>query len=166
MEERLEDNYRPDLIIKRNCNFKKKIELFQEIIHFSPEIELIVIDFTLSLYPKVILEKALRNYQNKNRFLIIVLLREEGTLNAQYFQNLLENDINICNEDKNLIKVINFKEYIGFLNLGGYLELSDLSGELNILNFENWICVSQDEKEIILMLLRTINLSIKSISVG
>ncbi len=162
-EEKIEENFRPDLIIERNYNFKKKIEAYQDIICFSSEIKLVIIDFTLSLNPKVILEKALRSYQDKNRFLIIVLLRKEGTLNACYFQNLLDNDINISKEDKNVIKIINFEEYLAFLNLNEYLELSFLNGQLNIISFENWNSLSLDQKEIVLMLLKIQKLSIDSI---
>ena len=49
-------------------------------------------DFTIGLKPKVILEKCFREYQAENRFLIIVLLREEGEATIHYFRNLLDND--------------------------------------------------------------------------
>ena len=42
----------------------------------------------MSLIPSIILSKYFKNYQNKGRYLLIVLLREEGIVTAEYIQKL------------------------------------------------------------------------------
>jgi len=162
-EDSLEEGGKPDLIIERNSNFKANIELCQDILYFSEKIEIVIVDFTLALKPKVVLEHCLRNYQGENRFLIIVLLREEGKATVQYFRNLLDNDPEINKNYRENIKIINFTEYLSFLNLDSYLNLIDLNGQLDILNFSKWNSKPQTEKEIVKMFLKTIRLCIKAI---
>jgi len=162
-EDSIEEGGQPDLVIERNSKFRTNIELFQNIVSFSENIEFVLVDFTMALSPKVIIEKCFRGYQAENRFLIIVLLREEGELKVQYFRNLLDNDINIYKNYRKNIKIINFNEYLSFLNLDSYLKLIGLDGQLDILNFNKWNSRPQDEKEIVAMFLKTINLSIKAI---
>ena len=162
-EDSLKEGGQPDLIIERDSNLRTNIEPYQNIISFSGKIGFILVDFTIALHPNVILEKCFRGYQAENRFLIIVLLREEGQLTTRYFKNLVDNDININNNYRKNIKIINFKEYLSFLNLDSYLKLIDLDGQVDILNFDEWNSKPQDEKEIVAMFLRTIKLSIEAI---
>ncbi len=155
-EDILDEGSRPDLIINRDDNFKSNIEPHQNIISFSnnvvlTNIEEIAVDFTMSLIPSNIIRKCFRNYQNKKRYLLIVLIQEEGIVTAQYMQNLINNDAELDNEEKELIKVINFDEYLQFLNL----EI-----KLDLLNFDKWNSLSEKEKEIISMFRKTIKLSI------
>ncbi len=117
-EKTLEEGTRPDLIVDRDDNFKKNIEKHQNVVLFSNNIEEIAVDFTFGLTGENILAKCFKSYQAKNRFLLIVLLRERGILTVQHFQNLINNDVNIDNEEKKRIKVINFEAYLDFLNLG------------------------------------------------
>ena len=118
IEETLREGTRPDLIIEKNEVFKKNIEANQNVISFLSYIKEIAIDFTISMTYKFISSKCFRNYQNNTRFLLIVLMREEGISTAHYFQRLIDIDENINDEDKKRIKVINFNEYLDFLNLG------------------------------------------------
>ncbi|MFW9973489.1 MAG: hypothetical protein ACFFDF_25110 [Candidatus Odinarchaeota archaeon] len=158
-EDTLDEGSKPDLIINRDENFKFNIESHQNIVSFLnsvglKNIEEIAIDFTMSLIPSNILRKCFRNYQNKNRFLLIVLIREGGIITAQYLQELINNDIELDNKEKGLIKVINFNEFLRFLNL---------DVKLDLFNFNNWNSLSKELREIIVMFQKTIKLSINAI---
>ena len=155
----LDEGSRPDLIIYRDDNFKFSIEPHQSIVSFLNKVSLknieeIAIDVTMSLIPSNILRKCFRNYQNKIRFLLIVLIREEGFMNAQYIQELIYNDVELDNKEKDLIKVINFDEFLRFLNL-------DI--KLDLLNFIKWNSLPKEIREIIVMFQKTIKLSIDAI---
>ena len=50
--------------------------------------------------------------------MIIVLLREQGYITAKYIQNLINNREDISDDDKKRIQIINFSDYLSFLNLG------------------------------------------------
>ncbi len=117
-ENTLEEGTRPDLVIDRDDNFKFNIEKHQNVVLFSDNIEIIAVDFTFGLTGNNILYKCFRNYQTRNRYLLIVLLREGKIATAHYFQRLINNDVNINSENKKRIKVINFEAYLDFLNLG------------------------------------------------
>ncbi len=158
-EDILDEGSRPDLIIERDDNFKSNIEPHQNIISFSNNVDLtnieeIAVDFTMSLIPSNIIRKCFRNYQNKERYLLIVLIREEGIVTAQYIQDLINIDAELDNEEKELIKVINFDEFLQFLNL-------DI--KLDLLSFNKWNSLSEEIREIILMYQKTIKLSIDAI---
>lgn len=158
-EDTLDEGSRPDLIINRDDNFKFSIEPHQSIVSFLNNVSLknieeIAIDFTMSLIPSNILRKCFRNYQNNIRFLLIVLIREEGFITAQYIQELIYNDVELDNKEKKLIRVINFNEFLRFLNL-------DI--KLDLLNFNKWASLSKELREIIVMFQKTIKLSIDAI---
>lgn len=61
-----------DLLIKRNKDFITNIEANQNKISFKENIKEIAIDFTWSITDKFIIKKFYKNYQNKNRSLIVV----------------------------------------------------------------------------------------------
>ncbi len=117
-EKTLEEGTRPDLVIYRDDSFKANIETHQNIFSFSDNIEEILVDFTISLTPPTILRKCFKKYQGETRFLLIILMRERKHVTAQNIQNLINIDADIDSEDKKRIKVINFDEYLDFLNLG------------------------------------------------
>jgi len=121
-EKILEEGSRPDLIIYRNDNFKRNIEPYQNILSILKnvnlkDIEEIAIDFTMSLIPANIIRKCFRSYQTKERILFIVLIREDNCVIAQYIQELVNNYTELDEEEKKLIKVINFDDFLKFLNL-------------------------------------------------
>jgi len=158
-EDTLDEGSRPDLIIDRDDNFISTIEPYQNIISFSDKVDLtnveeIAIDFTMSLIPSNILRKCFRNYQNKKRCLLIVLIREEGCITAQYMEELINNELELDNKEKELIMVINFDEFLRFLNL-------DI--KLDLLNFHKWNSLSNELREIIVIFQKTIKLSIDAI---
>ena len=158
-ESTLDEGSRPDLIIDRDDSFKINIEPYQNIISFLKnaylnEIKEIAFDFTMSLIPSNILRKCFRNYQNRKRYLLIVLIREEGCITARYIQELINNDVELDNKENELIQVINFKEFLRFLNL-------DI--KLDVLNFNNWNSLSKELREIITMFQKTLKLSIDAI---
>ncbi len=158
-ESTLDEGSRPDLIIYRDDNFMSTIEPYQNIIPFSDKthlknIEEIAIDFTMSLIPSNILRKCFRNYQNKKRYLLIVLLREESLVTAKFMQDIINSDAELDNKEKRLIKVINFDEFLQFLHL-------DI--KLDLLNFNIWNSLSEEVREIMLMFQKTIRLSIDAI---
>ena len=155
----LDEGSRPDLRIDRNDNFKHNIEPHQNIISFLKnvnikDIEEIAIDFTMSLIPSNIIRKCFKNYQTKKRYLFIVLIREECGVTAHYLQELINNDIELDKKEKEMIKVINFDDFMKFLNL-------DI--KIDILNFNKWNSLSKELKEIIEMFQKAIKLSIDSI---
>lgn len=153
-EKILKNGTRPDIIIKR-CNiFKKKIERNQDVIKFSENIKEILIDFTIAIIPSFILDKCYRNYHNEERFLIIVLLREDGILTAKYIQDLINNKVKIDKDEKKLIKVINLNRYLEFLNL---------DNNLNLINFEKFNLLSKSEIKISSLFKKSINLIVESI---
>ena len=158
-EDILDEGSRPDLIIDRDDCFKINIECHQNIISFLENVDLrgiekIAIDFTMSLIPTNIIKKCFRNYQNKKRFLLIVLIREQGCVTARYMQQLIDDNVELENDEKILIKCINFNEFLRFLNL-------DI--KLDLLNFNKWDSLSEELREITVMFQKTINLSIKAI---
>jgi len=89
------------------------------------------------------LSKCLKNYQNNERFLIIVLFREKGVFTANYFQKII-NKTFLDNKKHPLVKVINFSNYLKFLSLGKDKNLSP------------------KEKKMVFILKKSIQLSIKA----
>ncbi len=155
-EDILDVGSRPDLIIDRDDNFKFNIEAHQNIISFSNNLEIIeiIIDFTMSLVPSNIIKKCFRNYQNRKRYLLIVMIREKGIVTTQYMQDLINKNAELDDEEKELIQIITFNEFLQFLNL-------DIKS--NLLNFNKWSFLSKGVREIILMFQKTIKLSIDAI---
>lgn len=145
-EDTLDEGTRPDLTFKRDHNFKSIIEAYQRVILFSNDIEEITVDFTMSLIPSIILSKCFRSYQNESRYLLIVLMREEGFVTTQNIQELIIDNEDLDNDEKSLIKVLNFDEYLQFLNL-------EKKGD----------SLSKREEKIMSTLKKTIKLSIEAI---
>lgn len=138
--------FRADLLIDRNSNFKKNIEQYQQVVQFPNKIRKVSIDFTFSLDPDKILKKCFKKYQNKERFLLIVLMWEQKGRTAKVFQQLIETEKNIF--EKKHINVLNFNDYLRFLNL--FREL------------DKWRVISNIEKEILSKLLWIRELGINS----
>ena len=158
-EKPLEEGTRPDLIIERDENFKNNMEKYQTVILFLGILKFIkeiAVDFTIGMAPDFVLAKCFKNYHNKSRLLLIVVLREEGILTARYFQDLINNDARLTEEEKKFIRVINFNEYLTFLNLEKY-------EQLNLFNYNEWSSMPKSEKEIVLMFQKIIKLSINAI---
>ncbi len=106
--------FHPDLLIDRNFNFRFNIEQLQRIVYFPNIIRVVVIDFTFGLNILGILDKCYRRYQSEERYLIIVMMREQKGCTVEIIQRLIqEAQIN----KKESIKVINFKGYLEFLGL-------------------------------------------------
>lgn len=107
--------FKPDLLIDRDFNFREEVEKFQTVVLFPSCIVQVSIDFTFGLMKRGIFDKCFKKYQDGNRFLIIVMMRERGNNNARRFTQLIQNssDVNM----KEHIKVINFEEYLTFLSL-------------------------------------------------
>ncbi|KKM94516.1 hypothetical protein LCGC14_1197510 [marine sediment metagenome] len=144
---------RPDLIIKRNNEFKIQLEQF---IKFPREIKFIAIDFTFGLNIEGILKKCLKQYHNKNQFLLIVMLRENQYSNADILNNLIQNDD--CINIREHIQVINFKTFLDFLGI--------LKKKTNLTNYN----LSEEEtkkelakQKILNSFIETRNLALKSI---
>ncbi len=121
-----EDEFKPvlnkdfavDIAIKRDRNFINSIEKRQSIIkNIKKNINLVSIDFTLSTIFKAIKPKFFKNYQGRNRILIIVLLIEEK--NSKKIINEIYNEIQSLSDlsYKENIKVIIFSRYLDFLCL-------------------------------------------------
>ena len=70
---------------------------------------------------------------------MIVLIREEVCVTAQYMQELINNVVELDSKESKLIKVINFGEFLRFLNLDIILDL---------LNFNKWNSLSEEIREI------------------
>jgi len=143
-EDILDEGSRPDLIIDRDDDFISSIEPYQNFIPLSNNVDLTIIEelainFTVSLKPSNILRKCFRNYQNKKRCLLIVLIREEVCVTAQYMQELINNVVELDSKESKLIRVINFDEFLRFLNL-------DI--KLDLLNFNKWNSLSEEIREI------------------
>ena len=139
--------FRADVLINRNIDFLRKIEQFQQVIQFPSMIKKISIDFTFSLDPIKIVEKCFRKYQSKERFLLIVLLQEQRGRNKNKF-NQLKNKSNSINVKEHIL-VINFNDYLRFINL--------------IPNIQNWRFLSDLEKKILYKFQWVIELGMKSI---
>ena len=122
-----------DLLIERNEDFIKNIENSQKVLNIPNSIKHILIDFTLTLYSNVIIDKCYRNYQNEQRFLIIVLYPKGYESLLQEVQNLIQNSNSISFKEH--VKVINFSQYLEFLNL--------------IIPINSWKVLSETEKLIL-----------------
>jgi hypothetical protein len=122
-----------DLVIERNKNCINNFEYSQTILNIPTYITQILIDFTLSLHFNSIIEKCNKGYQSETRFLIIVLYLKENKNLLQEVQNLIQNSREI-NFRKN-IKVIDFDQYLNFLNL--------------IIPTDSWRILSENEKIIL-----------------
>jgi len=122
-----------DLIIKREENFIINIEKFQKIVEIPVNITDILVDFTLSVDHLCITDKCYRMYQSDTKFLIIVLFLKKNEDSAVHAQELIQNLTDIKNKDN--IKVIDFNQYLQFLNL--------------FAGVDNWRTLSKDEIEIL-----------------
>jgi len=107
--------FRPDLFIERNFNFRINIEKLQRIVRFPNKIKRVVVDVTFGSNIIGILDKCYRQYQSEDRYLIIVMMREEKGCTVEIIQRLIKEAQNINKKDH--IKVINFKGYLEFLGL-------------------------------------------------
>ena len=121
-EATIEEGTRPDLIIQWNNVFNKEIASRLAIFSFLEStlsnINEIAVDFTMSRKFKFITEKGKRNYQNIHRALLIVLMYADengGVFTAEECQEKIEGDNEIKN--KELIKVINYEQYLTLLGL-------------------------------------------------
>lgn len=135
-----------DIIIKRNKTFIENIEKFQNIINFPKYIYEITVDFTFSITKKFILKKFFKNYQNEERFLIVVLLNEEKEKSSTIYD--IEQIIQLSDmiKFKDHIKIIPFFEFLKFLNLS-----------------YNWRSLSNDENIILSNFMKMYELAINSI---
>ncbi len=155
----IEEGTRPDLIIPWNYAFKK--EIFSYLILSLININEIAVDFTMSRKNYVILRKCKKHYQNDNRFLLIVLMwinKEGGNFTAKKCQEEVENDDEIDNKDKKLIKIINYEQYLKFLGLGKEKEKKEFFD----LNEEEQNILKQ-EKKLRRIFLKTKELAIEAI---
>lgn len=120
-----------DILIKRNKMFIENVEKFQTIVSIPDNINEIAIDFTFSTEKKFILSKFYKNYQNKNRYLIVVLLdRDIKKFNVEEIAQF-SSDIKF----KYYIKILSFKEFLAFLDL--------------FHDVVNWRLLSNEEKAIL-----------------
>ena len=122
-----------DLVIERDKNFINNIENSQKVLTIPDFITQILIDFTLSLNSDAIIEKCYRGYQSETRFLIIVLYPKENKSLLQEIRNLIQN-----------IKDIIFREHVKVINFGQYLEFLNLIEPIN-----SWKILSENEKNIL-----------------
>lgn len=138
-----------DIFIDRNRNFKENIELNQNIIFFPNYIKEIAIDFTFSISRKFIIKKFFKNYQDKERFLVIVLLIEEKEkkCTVQNIEQIIQFSSNIKFKDH--IKILTFTEFLEFLDLRHGLD--------------NWRSQTEDERVILLEFMKIYKLAIDSI---
>ena len=102
-------------MIERNNKFIDNIERNQCIVEIPEYIKKVAIDFTFSLDSDKILKKCSKKYQNSERFLLIILIREQKDNNAKEFQQQIINSNNIRNKDN--IKIINYKDFLRFMDL-------------------------------------------------
>ncbi len=143
---------RPDLVITRNNEFRACVENLQNFLYFPDGIKFISVDVTFGLTIDWILAKCLKQYHNKNQFLIIVMLRKTINSNPQIINNLIQHDKNIDIPEH--IIVIDFFDYLDFLGI--------LKIEKNIIRFNP----SKDElvkQKIADLLKKTIILALDSI---
>ncbi|TFG23811.1 MAG: hypothetical protein EU529_06280 [Promethearchaeota archaeon] len=141
----LNTKHQVDILVKRDRNFMKHIEKFQSIISIPNIIREIAIDFTFSLEKKFILSKFYKNYQNKNRFLIVVLL--DGDIKKCSVEQIIQFSSNI-----------NFKKYIKILSFNEFLEFLCL-----LQRIIDWRLISKDEKGILSEFNNIYNLAIDAI---
>jgi len=139
--------YRIDLLIERNKNFIENIEKKQQVVNFQERIKKISIDFTFSLDSQKILKKCFKKYQNKERVLVIVLIREQKNNNAREFQQHIINTKNI--QEKENITVINYYEFLRLLDLTP--------------GMDNWRTLTKIEKNILSKLIWVRDLAMNSI---
>lgn len=82
-------NFRPDLLINRNLNFRINIEQQQRIVKFPNKIRRVAVDFTFGLNIIGILDKCYRQYQSEERYLTIVMMREQKGCTVEFIQKLI-----------------------------------------------------------------------------
>ena len=145
-----DEKFRIDLLIERDNKFKNNIEKYQNIVQIPSYINQISIDYTFSLDFNNILEKCFKEYHSEVRFLLIVLMREQRGSTAQKFHKLIRDTPIIDDKEKIHIKVINFEEYLAFLNMQSKLS--------------NWIPLSEAEKDIVSKLRGARKLGIDALS--
>jgi len=162
-EATIDEGTRPDLIISWNYVFNNEVASKLEIFSFLKlslnNISEIAVDLTMSKNINFILSKCKKAYQNEHRFLLIVLLRVDKK--GEYFTEKncmkeIDNDGEIDN--KELIKVINYEQYLKFLGLGKEKEKEEFFG----LNEEEQEILKQ-EKKLRKKFLRTKELAIAAI---
>ncbi len=110
----------PDLQILNDKHFKIFISKNKYLKALFFNINIILIDFTITSNLQNIIEKCYREYQCEDRFLIIVLLREEKGFTTQYVQKIINDDKGL-NKKKTII-VFNLEDYIKFLNFNKLTE--------------------------------------------
>jgi len=108
-----DDSFHPDLLIYCTEVFKERLSSFQDVLDISDSIKEISLDFTYSLNLTVMLEKCNKYYQAQTRYLIIILLREGTKLNADYFQNEIEQNSSVKFVEN--IKIINFETFLKYI---------------------------------------------------
>ena len=113
-------------IIRRDLDFRKKIENLQSIITDIPEeIKLITIDYTLTSNSYYIRQKYDKYYQSSDRFLVVVLL---GKKNPSTVDDLRDELRDLADRDRKTnngrnyydnIRIITAEEYKKFLGFDG-----------------------------------------------
>lgn len=139
--------YRIDLMVERNKNFIDNIEKNQNFVDIPEKLKKVAIDFTFSLNLDKILKKCSKKYQNSERFLLIVLIREHRNNNAKEFQQQIVNSNNIQNKEN--IKITNYKDYLHFIGL--------------IPGMDKWRALTKIEKKILTKFVWAKNIAINSI---
>ena len=107
--------FRIDLMIERNKKFVDNIERNQIVVDIPKNIKKIAIDFTFSLDTDKIIKKCSKKYQNSERLLLIILIREKQNKNAKEFHQQILNSHKIQNKEN--IKIINYKDFLRFIDL-------------------------------------------------
>lgn len=134
-----ESGHKVDNIIERSKAFKDNIEAFQNIIEFPKNIELITVDYTFTSDKEYIKEKFYKHYQEKDRFLIIVLLGEKSPKKILGLRQML-NDLQKKDDGSNNlnhIKILTSDEYIKFLAIPRLLADRALVDNLKVRDFLN-----------------------------
>jgi len=97
-----------DTLIIRDGKFKKEIENNQNVISIPPQIKIINIDYYFGSDLNKIRKKTLRNYQGKEKFLIIVVL---STTNKIKYPTDIPYRKNV--------KILSYKDFSKFIGLNG-----------------------------------------------
>ena len=111
-----------DIILGRDEKFINNIERNQYVISIPKHIEEICIDFTISTEFKNIKNKFYKEYQAKNRLLVIVLVRLDSNKNKITLEKLQEsfNSLSDVSFNEN-IRLISLDQFKNFLNLSSNL---------------------------------------------
>jgi hypothetical protein len=115
---KLNDYHQIDLAVLRDKEFYKLIELNQGLIVLNEKIKLINIDITITTNPYYIREKFFKGYQNKHRFLIIVLLSYEKA-NSNFWSLVKDSFRNIIVPYAENIKILTSTQFSNLFSYSG-----------------------------------------------